>query len=263
MDHAPDQPAVHPSPPGSQASFLEAQVEGVAANLALDEALLEEAHEGVIEAPIVRTWMATQPVVVVGSSSRIDQEVDRAACAERGVSIVRRPSGGATVVLGPGCLMWTVVAPYPLGVPALEQVHAGMLEPLCAAVAAVLARPAIEVARYGTSDIVLVSAGEARKISGNALRVRRHGVLYHGTLLDDFDIDLVGSILKHPPREPVYRAGRPHAAFLANLHLGRPRLEEAVRRAFAADLLRTDWPEARMERLLRERYAEAGWTERL
>jgi lipoate-protein ligase A len=259
MDNALDRPARPPSLPPSQASFLEAQIEGVAANLALDEALLEEAHEGVIATPIVRTWMATQPVVVVGSSSRIDQEVDRAACAARGVAIVRRPSGGATVVLGPGCLMWTVVAPYPQGVPALEQVHAGMLEPLCAA----LARPGIEVARYGTSDIVLMSAGEARKISGNALRVRRHGVLYHGTLLDDFDIDLVGSILKHPPREPAYRAGRPHAAFLANLHLGRPLLEEAVRRAFAADLLRTDWPEARMERLLRERYAVSAWTDRL
>ena len=263
MDNAPDQPAVHPSLPLPQARFLETQVEGVAANLALDEALLEEAHEGVIAAPIVRTWMATQPMVVVGSSSRIDQEVDRAACAERGVGIVRRPSGGATVVLGPGCLMWTVVAPYPQGVPPLEQIHAGMLEPLCAALAAALARPGIEVARYGTSDIVLVNAGEAHKISGNALRVRRHGVLYHGTLLDDFDIDLVGNILKHPPREPAYRAGRPHAAFLANLHLGRPLLEEAVRRAFAAELVRTDWPEARMERLLRDRYAVSDWTDRL
>ena len=88
-------------------------------------------------------------------------------------------------------------------------------------------------------------------------------MLYHGTLLDDFDIDLVGSILKHPPREPDYRAGRPHAAFLANLHLGRPLLEEAVRRAFAAELVRTDWPEARMERLLRDRYAVSDWTDRL
>ena len=259
MAHASELPAAASPLPLPASLWLEAEVAGVAANLALDEALLEEAHEGVLTAPVVRTWMATQPVVVVGSSSRIDEEVDRAACAARGVGIVRRPSGGATVVLGPGCLMWTVVSPFPQGVPPLEQIHAGMLEPLCAA----LARPGIEVARYGTSDLVLVSAGEARKISGNALRVRRQGVLYHGTLLDDVDIDLVGSLLKHPPREPAYRARRPHAAFLANLHLGRPLLEQAVRRAFAAELSRGDWPETRMERLLRDRYAAADWTDRL
>jgi hypothetical protein len=69
-------------------------------------------------------------------------------------------------------------------------------------------------------------------------------------------------VLRHPPREPGYRAGRPHAAFLANLALGRGPLEHAVRRAFAAAARRADWPRDEVARLLRDRYLEPAWTER-
>ena len=162
----------------------------VIAALALDEALLEEAHEGVRGETVVRTWMATHPVVVVGSSSRVEEEVDVAGCEAAGVPILRRPSGGATVILGPGCVMWSVVTPHPAGVPAMERIHAAMLDPLVGA----LVSAGLPVSRQGTSDLVLaVAAGEGApatlmKVSGNALRVRRHGVLYHGTLLDRFDL---------------------------------------------------------------------------
>jgi lipoate-protein ligase A len=100
-------------------------------------------------------------------------------------------------------------------------------------------------------------------VSGNALRVSRGAVLYHGTLLDAFDLDLVGRVLRHPPREPGYRAGRPHADFLENLALGRGSLEHAVRRAFAAEARRTEWPREHVARLLRDRYLVPAWTERL
>lgn len=237
----------------------------VARSLALDEALLEEAHEGRRAERVVRTWMAARPVVVVGSSSRVAEEVDAEACRAAGVPIVRRPSGGATVILGPGCLMWTVVTAVPDVMPPVEHFHATMLEPLAATLSA-LGRP---VVRAGTSDLVVEPAGAGqatpRKVSGNALRVRRHGVLYHGTLLDDFDIGLAGRLLRHPPREPDYRGRRPHAEFLANLGLGRGVLEDAVRRAFgAAERFPAEAiPDARVERLVRERYADAAWTERL
>jgi lipoate-protein ligase A len=107
------------------------------------------------------------------------------------------------------------------------------------------------------------AANAALKFSGNALRVRRHGVLYHGTLLDDFDISLISRVLRHPPREPDYRARRPHGEFLANLHLGRPALESLVRQAFGAVATRCAIPHDRVERLVRERYSQEDWTNRL
>ncbi len=241
------------------ATWLAVAPDDVATNLALDEALLEEAHEGIATGVVVRTWMAAAPTVVLGSSSRTGEEIDLAACERLGVRVVRRPSGGLTVVLGPGCLMWSVVVHHPAGAPGIEAIHAAMLDPLCAALRAA-GRP---VARRGSSDLAIAGDGRERKVSGNALRVRRHGVLYHGTLLDAFDLDLIGRVLRHPPREPDYRAGRPHGEFLANLGLGQKALEAAVRAAFNATNGRRDWPHDRVARLVRDRYGDAAWTHRL
>jgi lipoate-protein ligase A len=242
--------------------WLNAEHDTVEENLALDEALLEAAHEGQLATTVVRTWMATAPTVVLGSSSHVAAEVDPDACAAAGVRLVRRPSGGLTVVLGPGCLMWSVIMPHPQGSPGLETIHAALLEPLAAALRAA----GRAVYRRGTSDLAVVDGQTDRKVSGNALRVKRHGVLYHGTLLDAFDLDMVSRVLRHPPQEPAYRAGRSHAGFIANLGLGRPRLEAAVREAFratgGADAL-GDWPHDRVRQLVAERYASGAWTHRL
>jgi lipoate-protein ligase A len=241
------------------ATWLEVEPGGVAEQLALDEALLEEAHEGVRTETVVRTWMAAEHAVVLGSSSRAADELDLEACAAHGVRVLRRPSGGLSVVLGPGCLMWSVVTHHPAGPPPIDALHAAMLDPLAAALRAA----GRDVVRRGSSDLAIGHAAGGLKISGNALRVRRHGVLYHGTLLDAFDLGLIGRVLRHPPREPDYRAGRPHGAFVANLGLGAAPLAAVVRAAFNAERAATDWPHDRVTRLVRDRYADVGWTHRL
>jgi len=134
-----------------------------------------------------------------------------------------------------------------------------VLDPLAAALRA--AGP--QVVRRGTSDLAVCAGGEERKVSGNALRVRRRACLYHGTMLDRFDLTLVERLLRHPPREPEYRGGRPHHAFLANLGLGRPAIEAAVRRAFGATAVRQEWPKAVVSRLVTERYSDPAWVGRL
>jgi lipoate-protein ligase A len=241
------------------ATWLEAEPGDVAGQLALDEALLEEAHEGVRTDTVVRTWMAAGHAVVLGSSSRAADELDLEACAAHGVRVLRRPSGGLSVVLGPGCLMWSVVTHHPAGPPAIDALHAAMLDPLAAALRAA----GRDVVRRGSSDLAIGTGADALKVSGNALRVRRHGVLYHGTLLDAFDLDLIARVLRHPPREPDYRAGRAHTAFVTNLGLGTARLTSAVRAAFGASRTETAWPRDRVARLVGERYGDRSWTHRL
>lgn len=263
----PARPTVAPPP----AAWLDVGLRTVEENLALDEALLELAHEGLATTTCVRTWMADEPTVVLGSSGRLAEEVDLEACSRHGVRVIRRPSGGGTVLLGPGCLMWTVVVPHPAGPPPIESIHAGMLAPLAAALSAGLRMfPAptggdAVVSRRGTSDLAITRGAaedRPRKVAGTALRVRRHGVLYHGTLLDAFDLGLVSRVLRHPPREPGYRGGRQHGEFLANLGLGRATLERIVRDAFGAARVQSTWPSDRVARLVRERYAAAEWTAR-
>lgn len=241
------------------ARWLEVNLPTAAENLALDEALHLEATAAAMPTTVVRTWMARHPAVVLGSSSRLTEEIDADACRAAGVTVLRRPSGGLSVVLGPGCLMWTVVTPWAGPTPAIAAIHDAVLDPLCAALRA----DGMDVVRCGSSDLALRVENSLRKISGNALRVSRGVVLYHGTLLDAFDLDLIGRVLRHPPREPGYRDGRTHADFLANLAVGREPLERAVRRAFAAHDRRDDWPRDEVARLLRDRYLEPTWTERL
>jgi lipoate-protein ligase A len=235
-------------------------------NMAADECLAAEAERR--GSLVLRFYGWSETTISLGGFQKIDEA--RQLEAIRGVPLVRRPSGGGTVVVAPGCLMWTVVEPHPDGAPPIEAIHAGMLGPLASAVSAALAAaggPSRRVERRGTSDLVLTAGGTGpaadRKVSGNALRVRRHGVLYHGTLLDACDLDLVGRVLRHPPREPDYRAGRPHAEFLANLGLGREALDRAVRAAFHATAAAADWPRDRVARLVRDRYASVEWTARL
>lgn len=253
---------LQPMPEPAAACWLDQTVVGgprsVAEQLAIDEALLDAANAGGLTVPVVRTWQAEHPAVVVGSSSRLADEVDLPTCRRLGVPVLRRTSGGATVVLGPGCVMWTVVTPH-AEPPPIDAIHAAMLDPLAAALA-LAGRP---VSRQGTSDLTVSLPEGIRKVSGNALRVRRRGVLYHGTLLDDFPLALIGQLLRHPPREPAYRQQRSHDAFLANLSLGRRQIDAAVRAAFGAWRDESDWPQQQAADLVASRYGLASWTERL
>ena len=229
-----------------------------AEQLAVDEAILDEAESGQLKNTVVRTWQATAPAVVLGSSSKLHKEVNYDTCTQLNIPVIRRPSGGATVILGPGCVMWSIVIPYK-DVPPLEAIHAAMLDPLAEALSAT----GRNVAREGTSDLVIRAAGRAKKISGNALRVRRQSVLYHGTLLDAFPLELVGQLLQHPPREPQYRMERHHEEFLANLSIGRKHIDNAVQTAFSAWNARTTWPSDEVHKLVESRYGQFRWTERL
>src|SRR5262245_157649 len=83
-----------------------------AENLALDEALLLAAEESPEPQAVLRIWEPRQTFVVLGSSSRYETEANVDACAADGVPILRRPSGGAAIVTGPGCLMYAVVLSY-------------------------------------------------------------------------------------------------------------------------------------------------------
>jgi lipoate-protein ligase A len=112
----------------------------------------------------------------------------------------------------------------------------------------------------GTCDLVLEhpTAG-ARKFSGNSLRVGRNWMLYHGTLLVDMNLELIARLLNHPPREPEYRAGRPHTDFLTNLQVEPQRLIESLRHAWQAHEELADIPVEVMRRLVNERYSQASW----
>jgi lipoate-protein ligase A len=227
-----------------------------AENLALDEALLEEAERAGHPRERLRLWEPAEPLVVVGRSSRIEAEVHRDECRRRGIPILRRSSGGAAVVTGPGCLMYALVLSYQLR-PELRLIdHAHRF--VLGRIAAVL-RPLVpEVTCRGTSDLAV---GDL-KFSGNSVRCKRDHFLYHGTILYDFSLDLIGQCLAMPPRQPDYRSGRSHRGFVTNLPLPCGPIRAALIAAWDATQPCTEWPRAATARLAVEKYNCAAWNER-
>jgi lipoate-protein ligase A len=91
--------------------LLKLSLPTIAENLALDEALLEEAETKHHAQGILRLWEASQLAVVLGRSSAVADEVNLPYCEQHEIAVARRCSGGASVVVGPGCLMYSVVLP--------------------------------------------------------------------------------------------------------------------------------------------------------
>lgn len=200
---------------------------GPAMLLAIDEALLMGAESGEI-GPSFRTWEFAEPTVVLGRSSKVDQETDRAFCESNGIEIYRRCSGGASIVGGSGCLMYSVVLSvddYP-AVSKIDGAHALVMGRVLNATRKQL--PEIEL--QGICDLTWRN----RKFSGNALRVTRGHVLYHGTILYDADLKLIGRCLDLAPRQPEYRDGRDHHTFVTNAPLDPRRLSDSLATEFAA-----------------------------
>ncbi len=232
--------------------YLELTLPTATENLALDEALLEEA-ESAPPMETLRLWESPQPVVVIGRSSRLAAEVQVEACGALGIPILRRVSGGAAVVAGPGCLMYALVLSYQLRphLRVLSQAHRYVLGRLATA----LERLTSGVVCRGTSDLVL----EGRKFSGNSARCRRHHFLYHGTVLYNFPLELIDRCLRMPPRMPDYRAGRPHGGFVTNLPLKVEAIRQALVAGWDAGETCVEWPAGRTARLVAEKYERPQW----
>jgi lipoate-protein ligase A len=224
-----------------------------AANLACDEALLDqaEAHGG---AGVLRFWESALPFVVLGYANKWREEVNSEACRARGVPVLRRCSGGGTVSQGPGCLNYSVILRIDAepGLSSITGANRFVMERNRRALASLLGRA---VTVEGHTDLAV----DGRKFSGNAQRRKREWLLFHGTFLLNFDFALMEKLLRPPPRQPEYRRGRPHAEFLTRLSLSAQTVKSALRGAWGARAPHTDVPHERITRLVEEKYSREEW----
>jgi lipoate-protein ligase A len=233
--------------------FLDLTLPSLAENLALDEALLPPSEERA-GAEWLRIWEWPAPAVILGAGCSLLADVNETACTADNVPILRRSSGGGTVLLGRGCLLFSLVLPYER---APELAHIGpsyrfILDRICRS----LAVPGLQCA--GISDLALAG----RKVSGNAQQRKRTHLLHHGTLLYAFDLTLVERYLRLPARQPDYRQQRPHTEFLTNLPLDRQTIVERLRQVFGADEETAAWPGDLVRQLVETKYGRPKWTRR-
>ncbi len=234
-------------------NFHEQTFHSPAESLACDEALLDAAEEQG-GSPVLLFWEAPRHFVVLGYANRAAEEANLEACRAAGVPVLRRCSGGGTVLQGPGCLNYSVILRTD-SAPALGSItgtNRFVMERNAAAIGGLLGRP---VTIEGHTDLAV----GPRKFSGNAQRRKRDWLLFHGTVLIDFDLALLGRFLRHPTREPDYRGRRGHEEFVTNIPVERDALKAALRTAWGAHEPQAEIPNARMGALVTERYSRDEW----
>jgi lipoate---protein ligase len=216
---------------------------------------------------VLRFWASDNYFVVVGYGNRVATEVNVAACDADRIPILRRCSGGGTVLQGPGCLNYSLV---------LKVEENGPLTSITAANRFImeLTREAIEkecrrqkeecrIEVRGCTDLALAprpsTLDPTLKFSGNAQRRKKHYLLFHGTFLLNFHLALIDKFLRMPSKEPDYRAGRSHKNFLTNLDLPAAAVKSALSKAWGATRPLEVIPHDAIASLARDKYVTSGW----
>ena len=156
---------------------------------------------------------APPPAIVLGISSALHELVDEAAWLAHPIPIIRRFSGGGTVVLDENTLLATWICNHS-ALPTLSP-YPGSICEWVGQLMAPLGLQKIE------QDFCL---GE-RKVGGNAQYCRPSRWLHHTSFLWDYNPALM-NLLKAPLKQPAYRQQRPHLDFCGRLmeHLPHPAL---------------------------------------
>ena len=228
-------------------------------HLALDEAILvrddtNDSARSDAALDILRVWEFSSPVVVAGRSTRVEDEINTKYCNSRGIPVLRRCSGGASVVCGPGCLMYSLVLSCRgrEGFLKIDFAHQYVMNRVLQAVQHQVGHAELQ----GVCDLTW----KDRKCSGNSLRVTRESLLYHGTLLYDFDLSLLAKCLRHAPRQPAYRQGRDHEAFVTNVPIDPKRFTKDLGQVFEVQgQMGVDSFRERIRRLREQRYDLEAW----
>lgn len=235
--------------------ILDVTLPSLVENLALDEALLLAA-ESSNGGEVLRFWEWPESAIVLGAGGRIADDVQEAACLAESVPLLRRSSGGGTVLLGRGCLLYTLVLNYERDA-ALREIRPSYRF-ILGQIGPALAEGVGFIEQAGISDLVLAG----RKVSGTAQQRKRSFLLHHGTLLYDMDLSLIPRYLREPPRQPEYRAGRSHLAFVDNLPLPRDAIKQRLRHIWDANTSPLNWPTDEVRRLVAEKYTQDEWIRR-
>ena len=229
-----------------------------AENLACDEALLDWCESGT-GAECLRFWESPEPFVVAGYANKVATEVNVAACEARKVSILRRCSGGGTVVQGPGCLNYTLILPITKDGPlhSIAVANQFIMRRNRAAIEPEVRsqKSEVRVAVRGHTDLAI----GGRKFSGNSQRRHKHFLLFHGTFLLNFDLALIGNLLQMPSKQPDYRESRNHSDFLTNINVSAEKVKAALQKAWSADSPLPNPPLEKIASLSREKYTTNEW----
>jgi lipoate---protein ligase len=238
--------------------LLDLTLPSPAENLACDEALLNACEENGGE-EILRFWEARETFVVVGYANKIATEVNVENCRAKQIPILRRCSGGGTVLQGADCLNYALALKIKGNSPlaSISGANKFIMERNRSAIRTLLPESKISVS--GHTDLAL---GDL-KFSGNSQRRKKNFLLFHGTFLLNFDLTLVGEFLRMPSFQPDYRASRSHEDFLVNLNLPVAQVKVALKKVWEATDELKIVPNSEIQKLAAQKYSTDEWNLKL
>ena len=224
-----------------------------AENLACDEALLGLCEAGLSD-QLLRFWEPAQPFVALGYANKAATEVNLPFCQQHAIPVLRRCTGGGTVLQGPGVLNYSLILRTDASGPfhSIPATNEFVLTRHQAALSALLQAP---VEQQGHTDLAIAGL----KFSGNAQRRGKHFLLFHGSFLLHLYVALVEKTLPLPSRQPVYRRNRSHSDFLMNLNVPGASVKAALRDTWNATAPMGMPPLDQIGALAREKYRLDEW----
>ena len=222
-------------------------------NLALEEVLFME-----LRVPILRVWN-NQKSVIIGRAQLAASETDVEYCRGKSIPIVRRFTAGGTVYNGPGNLNWSFFVPRGAdgtgaGLGDANRVFVSFASQIVRAL-----RACHVDCEFEPPNGIFDRHG---KISGMAAYISKRGVLCHGTLLIDADLEEVEALTRPGAKELMRRYPRSKFAPVSNCRVKTrdfvSKLVEGSGYALEEDRLTKTESESTLD-LTTSKYKDDGW----
>ncbi|OOG22482.1 lipoate--protein ligase [Thioalkalivibrio denitrificans] len=244
---------------------LDTGLRRAAENMALNRALLESHQAGT--SPHTLRFLRFTPSALLGFHQDVEQELRTDYCAEQGIDIQRRITGGGAIYFDETQIGWELY----LDKGFLGTADMGAIaKKICEAAAEGISALGVD-ARYRPRNDIEV---DGRKISGTGGAFDGDSIMYQGTLLIDFDVERMLRVLRIPAEklsDKAIESARDRVANLKDLLGGnmptfaevQERLAESFARAFDVKLEWADAMNAAEDAAFREALADIDtpeWT---
>jgi lipoate-protein ligase A len=216
--------------------------------------------------PILHLYLF-RPSAIVGKYQDITAALRLDRCKERGIEYNRRSTGGGTVIMGPRVI--ALGLGIPIDYPGLKGGINGIFETLSAVLLRALRDLGVQAGFRPKNDLEV----DGKKIAGLSASLETDkAILFHASLLVDFDIPLMMEIMNQPPLK-LYDKG--YSCFSQRIttireQLGRDvsmdtaveTIEKAFSQGFGISFERDepdDWEQERIEDFITSRYTSLDW----
>lgn len=182
--------------------------EDILTQLHLEEALFR----GTMSNWLIINDGVASPSIVLGISGKPDVMVHQHDAEKQGIPLIKRFSGGGTVVVDKDTIMMSIIVHGEHALPHVERFPKPIME-WCESILSDKMNSILGGDfRLREHDFVV---GD-KKIGGNAQAISGTRWLHHTSFVFDYQ-DAAMALLKHPPKTPEYRQHREHTDFVTRI----------------------------------------------